>query len=239
MFPTVQVGPLALPTGPLVVLLSFLLALEAAHRAATRLGLNGDAVYNLGYLAVVAGLVGARLGFVIENWAVFGDDLAAVFALTADGLSPLTGLAAGLIAAYAYAQRKGLANRRLLDALAVGLAVVAAGLALADLANGNSYGSATTLPWAVTQWGAARHPVAGYHLLAALAIGVVLAKSSRPFDGARFGLFVALYAASRLFLEAFHGDSATIAGVRIVQVESLAVLVITLVLLRRWATQKI
>jgi prolipoprotein diacylglyceryltransferase len=48
-------------------------------------------------------------------------------------------------------------------------------------------------------------------------------------------LFVVLYAAARLFSEAFRGDSETIGGLRTAQVWSLIVLLIMLVLLRRWA----
>ena len=46
-------------------------------------------------------------------------------------------------------------------------------------------------------------------VVAVSVIGVIVLKADRPFDGARFALFVALYASSRLFLEAFQGDSET------------------------------
>ena len=58
MLPVIQIGPLALPTSPILLLLSFMLGLDLAHRSATRLGLNGDDVYNLGYLAALAGVLG-------------------------------------------------------------------------------------------------------------------------------------------------------------------------------------
>jgi prolipoprotein diacylglyceryltransferase len=60
-------------------------------------------------------------------------------------------------------------------------------------------------------------------------------KTNRSFDGAWFGLFVALYSAARLLIEAFQGDSETIGGLRIAQVWSLIVLLLMLALLRRWA----
>jgi prolipoprotein diacylglyceryltransferase len=236
MLPTIQVGPVSLPTGPILVLISFMLALEVSQRAATRLGLDGDSVYNMGYLAAVACLLGARLGYVVQYWPVFRHDPAAMFALTADGLSLLPGIGAGLIACYMYARRKGIANRRLLDALAPGLALLSIGIALGNLASGDGYGSPTALPWAVQQWQENRHPVLVYHLLAALAIGVVVVRTPQLFDGLRFGVFVALDAAGRLFLEAFHGDSATLSGFRTVQIVSLAVLLGALLVLRRWAT---
>ncbi len=237
MLPVIQIGPLALQTSPLLLLASFMLALELTHRAATRLGLSGDDAYNLGYLAAFAGVLGARAGFVLSNWPAFRSDLTSIVALTADSLSPAAGLVAALLTGLAFAQRKGMASRRFLDALVPGLVVIAAGLALADLASGSSYGAPTTLPWAIEQWDALRHPVQIYHLLAVAAIGLLVLRTARPFDGAHFGLFVALYAAQVLFLEAFHGDSAFVGDVRAVQVVSLIVLMAALALLRRWATR--
>lgn len=237
MQPVVRVGPLALQTSGLILLLSFVIALEVMQRAAARLALSADDTYNLGYLAAIAGLAGARLGYVAANWSIYRQNLTSIVALNADALSPLAGIVTALGVGYVVAQRKRLANRRLLDALAPGLVVFAAGLAVADLASGNGYGSPTTLPWAITLWDAPRHPVQIYHLMAALAIGLILARSARPFAGAHFGLFVAFYAASRFVLEPFHGDSALLGSFRSVQVASLLVLLLALVLLRVWAVR--
>ncbi|MGH2592126.1 MAG: prolipoprotein diacylglyceryl transferase [Anaerolineae bacterium] len=246
MLPIIRIASLTLQTRGLILLAAFWIALEVAERAARRLGLRGDDVYNLGLYGVIAGLVGARLGYVIQYWSVYRDDLGAIFALNVNTLSPIAGMLAGFGAAYWYARRKRIAIRRLLDTLTSGLVVFAAGLALADLASGDGYGAPAQLPWSINLWGELRHPTQVYHLLAAIVIGVVVWRSSRPFappetcgifEGARFGLFVALYAASRLFLETFHGDSAAVAGVRVLQVWSLAALVTALVLLRRWARE--
>jgi len=235
MFPVIRIASLTLQTRGLILLAAFWVALEVAERAAKRLGLRGDDVYNLGFLGLVAGLLGARLGYVTQYWSVYRDGLGAIVALNFNTLSPVAGLLAGLAAAYWYARRKGIANRRLLDALTPGLAAFAAGLALADLASGDSYGTPAPLPWSIDLWGERRHPTQIYHLIAVTGISVVVWRSSHPFEGAHFGLFVALYASSRLFLETFHGDSATVAGVRMVQVWSLAALIVALILLRRWA----
>jgi prolipoprotein diacylglyceryltransferase len=66
-------------------------------------------------------------------------------------------------------------------------------------------------------------------------IGVIVLKIDRAFDGLRFGLFSALYAAARLIIEAFRGDSTVINGVRTAQVWSLLGIVVALWLLRHWA----
>jgi prolipoprotein diacylglyceryltransferase len=194
-------------------------------------------VYSLAFIAVVAGLIGARLGYVLEHWSAYQSDLGAIVALNFNTLSPLVGVMMGAIAAYGYARRKGVAHCKLLDALTPGFIVFAGGLALADLASGDAYGSPSSLPWAIELWGAARHPTQLYQLIAVIAIGVIVLKSARAFDGAWFGLFVMLYSASGLFSEALRGDSETIGGLRTAQLWNLIVLLVMLALLRRWARQ--
>ncbi len=235
MFPVIRFGPLTLQARGLILIAAFWLASDVAGRAAKRLGLRDDDVAALAFLGLILGLIGARLGYVIQYWSVYRNDVGAIFALNFNTLSPFAGIIAGLATAIGYARRKGIANRRLLDVLTPGLIVFAAGLALADLASGDGYGAPTTLPWAIDLWGELRHPTQLYDLLAAMIIGFVTWRSSRPFDGARFGLFVALYAAARLLLETFHGDSATVADIRVVQIWSLMALVAALWLLHRWA----
>jgi phosphatidylglycerol:prolipoprotein diacylglycerol transferase len=235
MFPVIHLGPLSIQARGLILLAAFWLAAEAAERGAQRVGLRSDVVYGLAFIAAAAGVIGARLGYVLEHWAAYQSDLGSIVALNFNTLSPLAGVVTGALAGYWYARRKGVANRRLLDALTPGFIVFAGGLALADLASGDAYGSPSSLPWAIELWGATRHPTQVYQLIAVIVIGAIVLQSKRAFDGAWFGSFVALYSASRLFSEGFRGDSETIGGLRTAQVGSLIVLLITLVLLRRWA----
>ena len=93
--------------------------------------------------------------------------------------------------------------------------------------NGTGFGEPTTLPWGVTVWDAVRHPVQLYEMAALLGILGVLRwwRDRVSSHGHSFVLFVALYAGSRLFLEAFRADAPLMAnGVRIVQVVALAAL---------------
>ena len=235
MFPVIHFGPLTIQARGFILLAAFWLAAEAAERSAKRLGLRGDVVYSLAFIAAAAGLIGARLGYVIEHWAAYQNDPIAIVALNFNTFSPLAGVVTGVVAAYLYARRKGVANRRLLDALTPGFMVFATGLALADLASGDAYGAPSSLPWTIELWGAARHPTQIYQLIAIGVIAVIVLKADRPFDGAWFGLFVALYAGSNLFIEAFRGDSEVIGGVRTAQVWSFSIMLIALIALRQWA----
>jgi len=235
MFPTINIGPLALQSHGLILLAAVWFAAEAAERGARRLGRRGDHIYNMALLAGLLGLIGARLGYVLEHFAVYQNYPAQIVALDLNTLSAGWGLCAAGLAAYLYARRAGIAQRWLLDALTPGCVVLAGGWALANLASGDAYGAPSSLPWSIELWGAARHPVQLYELSAVVAIGLIALKIDRAFDGFRFGLFAALYAAVRLILEAFRGDSSLTNGVRVTQVWSLAAIILVLLLMRRWA----
>ncbi len=236
MFPVLNIGPLALQTRGLIILLSIWFASEAAERGAKRLGLPSDLIYNLSLLAGLFGLIGARLGYAVEHFTIYRTYPAALVALDLSTLSPLWGVLIASAGGYVYMRRKGLANRTLLDALTPGFLVLAFGLALADLASGDGYGAPASLPWSIELWGAARHPTQIYLLLAVGVISLIVLKADRVFAGFRFGLGVALYAAARLLIEMFHGDSDLVNSVRVAQVWSLAILVGVLCLLRYWAS---
>lgn len=121
------------------------------------------------------------------------------------------GLAASLLVAIYLIQRYVLPLWNTLDALTPFFASVAVGLALSNLASGNAYGMETTVPWAIDQWGALRHPAQLYGLVASLLIlgWSLLSKADSP-PGILFLHFTALTAATTLFLEAFRGDSVLI-----------------------------
>ena len=127
MFPFIHIATLSIPARPLILLAAFWIAAGAAERAAKRLGLRGDDVYNLAFWGGLAFLLGARLGYVLQYWSAYQSDLGSIVALNFNTLSPIGGLIAALAVAYGYARRTGIAHRKLLDALTPGFIVFAAG----------------------------------------------------------------------------------------------------------------
>lgn len=238
MFPIIKLGSRVIQSQPLILLIAFWIGSSISKRTADRLGLNAGHVDNFIYLGFIVGLIGGRFAYVARFWSVYTNDLGAIFALNLSTFSPIGGVLIGLAAAYWYARHKKIANRKLLDALTPGLIIFAGGLALADLASGNGYGLPIHLPWSINLWGEWRHPVQVYDLLATVIIALILRRSSRPFDGAHFGLFIILYSTSRLFFEAFHGDSMTFLTLKAVQLWSLLAILTMLFVLRYWSQQE-
>ncbi len=117
-----------------------------------------------------------------------------------------------------------------LDAIALGLALALALERMGAFLDGRNFGEPTSLPWGVFMWGEVRHPSQIYEMVALLAILGILwwRRDRRSFEGHSLVLLLALYAGSRLLLEAFRADAPLLSGgVRAVQVVALGVMLLT------------
>lgn len=223
MFPILQLGPLAIQVPGLVLLAGIWFGLSLAERYARKHRIDPEALYNLIFTALVAGVVSARLVYAARFPAAFAASPRSLISLN-PGLLDLWGGAAGaFIAALIYGQRKALPLLPLLDALTPFFAVFTLAIGLSNLASGSAFGAPSDLPWAIDIWGARRHPSQIYASLAAAAV-LILLWPGRKFltalnSGAYFSLFFTATATCRLFLETFRGDSLLLAGgIRMVQV---------------------
>jgi phosphatidylglycerol---prolipoprotein diacylglyceryl transferase len=221
MFPVLQVGPLALRTPGLLLLLGITLGLSLAERHATRRNIIPDHIYNLTFIALIVGVLGARLSFAVQHYALFRESPLNLISLDLSLLDPFGGLALALIAALVYGQRKKLHFWPVLDEFTPMLAVFGIFIGLANLASGKAFGAVTSLPWGIDLWGANRHPSQVYETVAALIILALLWRQFRVElpPGKLILQFLASSAAARLLLEAFRGDSILMpGGIRLAQV---------------------
>jgi prolipoprotein diacylglyceryltransferase len=254
MLPFIRIGPMLLQLPGLALLAgvwggSWLAEFEARRlNAAAEPGAPPvplEALNQLIFYSLAAGLIGARLAYAARYPQAFLANPASLGALTPATLWPEAGLVCGLVCAALVWRVKRLPLRPVLDALAPGLAAFMAGLALAHLLSGDAFGApayapdgVTPLPWAIDLWGERRHPSQVYELLAAAGILAVAWRRplGQPGQGLNFILVVGLSAMARLALEAFRGDSLMWpGGWRAAQVIALAVLAASLVWLRAWS----
>lgn len=215
MAPTLGLGPLSIRLPELLLLFGFWIGLEQARKHAPKQGLNPGSLFNLVILSVIAGVVGARLSYVLTHWSAFSASPLGILTLSLDMLDVSGGLLFAGLAALIYGKILGMSLWPTLDALTVWLAVFGIALGLSHFASGDGFGAPTNLPWGIDLWGARRHPTQIYESL--LAWLVALAVWPRAKDlvtrffhstpGSRFWLFLAGSAAARLFVEGFRGDS--------------------------------
>lgn len=241
MLPVLNIGPLAIPTPAFILLIGFWLGLELAEKQAELFGASPKHIYNLTLVAVIAGLVGARVTFLVQVPQVLLDSPLSLLSPRPEMLDAAGGVVIAILAAGVYLWRQRLKPWVMLDALTGLLVVLGVTLGLSHFASGDAFGAPTTLPWAIELWGQMRHPSQVYETLAALAIGWLvwpgsrIAQSSKARPGLRWWAFLALSAAARLVLESFRGDSTLILGLfRQAQVIAWFVLAVSLWQIGRW-----
>ena len=238
MFPTLQLGPLALQVSGLVMLAGLWLGLTLSERRAKRHGENPGYLYNLVFIALVAGVIGARLSYAITYPSAFSANPLSLLSINPGLFDPFAGALIATAAAFIYIYRKQLPLWSTLDALTPLFAVLAIAQGIAHFAAGSAFGAPTDLPWGIHLWGAVRHPTQIYEIvLAGITLFVILLIDKFPvgrIPGFTFLSFIALSAASRLFIEAYRGDSTLIGiGFRSAQILSWLVITACLVLLGR------
>jgi phosphatidylglycerol:prolipoprotein diacylglycerol transferase len=213
MFPVIQLGPLAIQSAGLFLLASIWIGMTLTEKRAAHSGLKSDSLDSLILLSLFGFLVGGRLAYATLHWDSLRASPLDILSLNTALFDLAGGLAAGLIVALVYGQRKGLAFWPTLDALTPFFATVMVGLGAAHLADGSAFGKETSMPWGIELHGAARHPSQIYEVAAALFIlNLIGLRKPFPAAGVQFLAFLAWIAGARLFLEAFRGDSTLIFG---------------------------
>jgi len=154
----IRVGGLDLPVYGygLMLVVAFLAASRWAKSLAGRLGLDGEAFVNAGLLALISGIVGARLSHVLENLPEFlrpdrslWQNLRSMADISSGGLTYYGGFLLATPVLLWYGRRKRLPLRRSMDIVAPCL-MLALGLGrIGCFLNGCCYGHICHLPWAV------------------------------------------------------------------------------------------
>ncbi len=230
MLPTISLGPLSLPSYPLLLILGYFTGLWFASKVAERRGLDPDHIYNIGFYAVIAGGVAGRLGHVIHYFPAYQLDPLSALSPNVTAMEPLAALAAALLTLVWYQRKYHMPWPALLDALAgLGLVFLAA-RALAQGLNGLAFGEPTMAPWAIYQWQVARHPVQFYECFGVVVVILwfwSLLGRLRPGFGAL--LSVGGYAGVRLIVDAFRAEPVLVGdGFRLSQIVAWIVLLVTL-----------
>ena len=234
MYPVIPVGPLSLPTAPILALVAVWLGLDVTARFGRRYGLDSDELWNFGLLALIAGLIVARLWHVVQFWPIYRQDPLLMFSIRPGGLAFWPGVVAGLLAGYAYLLWRRLDPVQVAAALSVGLLAVGAVLSVSAFLTGSVIGTPTTGPWGLPYFGELRHPVGLYRALGLLVALAAVWRGADPRRPGRTILQAGLgYSLVRLFADAFQADPGLVGQVRASQLLALIAGVIFALLLAR------
>jgi len=201
----VQLGPVPLRAYGVMMMVGFLVGLYRALRAARRRGIEPSHVADAALYSLLAGIVGARVVFVLLNWADFSRDLKSVFSVWEGGLSFHGGVLFGAAVVCAYVRAKRIPFLAMADLLAPSLALGYAFARIGCFLNGCCYGVPCNLPLCVKfpELPGPVHPTQLYAAGAGLLIFLILTrveKAQRP-SGFVFASYLLLYSMYRFLIE--------------------------------------
>lgn len=223
MFPRLfHIGNFNLPTYGFLVSLGVLVGLLISVRNSEKEGINPDTAWNFGILIVLAGIVGAKVLYIINDWGTYSAHPREIFTLST--LQSGGVFSGGLIAALAtgawYIRKHRMPALATFDAFAPGLAMGHAIGRVGCFAAGCCYGKPTHHWWGVTftnplaaslvgtPLNQALQPTQLFESAAELAIFCILMWmfKRKKFDGQVFGAYLFLYGIARYFLEFIRDD---------------------------------
>lgn len=133
----------------LMMVIGFLAAVTLIRYLSRSFTKDPQHITNAALYSLIAGVVGARLFFVIHYFDGFRDDPLSVFAIWKGGLELLGGVLLAIAVIFFYIRYHKLPLRHYLDALAVGLMLALVFGRIGCFLNGCCYGKPTDLPWGV------------------------------------------------------------------------------------------
>ncbi len=231
MQPELDIGPLTLQTFGLCFAAGFAASGALIWRRLVEWGKPGDWAYEMVFAALVGGVVGSRLDFIIENYDDVKDDLLGNI-FSGSGLVWYGGLIGGAIGVVIWARYRGMLNISLLDLSAVPLALgYAIGRIGCQLSGDGDYGQPWDGPWAMAYPDgtvATDVPVHPTPIYETLTMGLVAYALWRLRDRYRPGILFALYlvfaGAERFLVEFIRRNDDVLAGLTQAQVFSVAMM---------------
>lgn len=234
---------------------SMALGLWLSAREAVRRAESPDDLLKAAEIALIGGLIGARLYYVLFNLDYYQTQpWWRIFAVWEGGLAIHGGLIAGLLTGGAYVWAKGLPLLTYLDIVAPSLALAQAIGRWGNFFNEEAFGGPTDLPWKLFISEPRRppayvdqqffHPTFLYESLwnvgAFLILYFVLRRRLERTPGALFLAYLGLYSLGRFWIEGLRTDSLMLGSFRIAQIVSVTAVVVAVVgipiLLRRRRT---
>lgn len=227
------IGPVPVRGYALMILIGMIVGLIVANRRWQQRGGRPGTAYDVALWAIPFGIIGARLYHVVTDWQLYfaadGSGILGAVQIWNGGLGIWGAVAGGALGAYIACRRRGIPLSHFADAVAPSLILAQAIGRWGNYLNQELFGRPSDLPWAVEIDPGNRppgyeefetfHATFLYESLWNFGVFFVLLWADRRWRigyGRLFALYVALYCAGRVWIEALRIDTVnTILGLRL------------------------
>lgn len=208
-----------------LIAIGIVIGSKVASDEITRRGYSEDDLWDGLIWAIIAGVICARLYYVVFEWEYYGAHPAEIFNIRGGGLAIHGALLGGILAFAVYAKKRGLPLTLFLDITAPGVILAQAIGRWGNFINQEAHGGPTDLPWGIIIDGVKVHPTFLYESIGDFLIFWILlwfARHKQEHDGEVFYLYMIFYGIVRFFVEGLRTDSLMLGSIRVAQLVSIA-----------------
>ena len=245
MDPIIDLGIISIHWYSIILFIAILIGSNLAIKEAKKHGFEEDFMVNLLFLAVIVGIVGARLYYVIFNFDYYKDNLIEIFKVWNGGLAIHGGIIAGLITIAVICYKKKVNLLKILDYLVVGLILAQAIGRWGNFFNGEAHGSVTTLAHLQSLY-LPQFIIDGMHIngnyyiptflyesvwcFIGFIIMIVLRRKKFMKIGYLTSFYLVWYGIERFFIEGMRTDSLMLGSLKMAQVVSIIMIIVGFVM---------
>ena len=243
------------------VVVGMMIGLLIMSHEAKRLGENVEKYWDMGIIVLIAGVIGARIYYVIFAWDNYKEDLLSIFNIRNGGLAIYGGIIGATIAVYIYDRIQKISFRRMLDCIIPGLLIGQVVGRLGNFFNREAFGEYTNnilamqLPVSTVRQNEITqnmwdnminvggidfiqvHPTFLYEGLWNLGMFVILwlYRKHKKFDAEVFLFYLVGYGIGRFFIEGLRTDQLLLSGtsIPVSQIISVLIVVVSLVIIAK------
>ncbi len=216
----------------ILIAVAMVLAVVISYKRAPKHGIEKESILDIAIISIPAGVLGARLYYVIFSWDYYGAHPSEILNFRGGGLAIHGGIIFGLFAGYFVCRYKKINFFNAADLVVPTIALAQAIGRWGNYFNGEAHGGVTNVPWAITVDGLKVHPTFLYESIWCFLIFLLLIYlDNKPhFIGRITCLYGILYSIERFFVEALRTDSLMLGPFKQAQLISFATIIICIIL---------
>lgn len=226
-----------------LILIGIIIGLILLEREAKKFNYSKELIFNICFWAIIMGIIGARIYYVIFNFSYYKNNLFEIFAIWNGGLAIHGGIIAGVITVIFFAKKYHLNFLKLLDMAVPSLILAQAIGRWGNFFNSEAHGIATTYSelknLLVPKFIINGMNIGGvYYLptfyfeslwcLLGFIVLILIRKMKYIKIGMTTSIYLMWYSIGRFFIEAWRTDSLMLGGFKVAQIISVILFIVGL-----------
>jgi len=234
----ITIGNFTIAYYGIAIAIGMLLGIWAVTKRAEEMGQKGDDYIDITLYAMVFGIIGARIYYVIFAWDMYRDNPISVFNIRQGGLAIYGGLICGVITIYVVSRIKKMSFPKVLDIIAIGIPIGQIIGRWGNFFNREAFGKYTDgllamqLPVSAVRQNEITaemwehvvnlngvdfiqvHPTFLYEGMwnVLVLLTIFFMRRRIRFDGELFAIYIAMYSFGRFFIETLRTDQLLLPG---------------------------